>query len=316
MRVFLLLICSCLVSCMLSHEQSHIASYESSETDSFYSCPEEEVKVTAKAIYGKDDRKDWFESPDGIKTQWARATMALIHVSKIKDIGNGFYRISSETHGEKNDLCPEVPFIDQPTPVRCSGFLVFYNDMALTAGHCQKNTWECKNTYFVFDFAKQWENQSEYDIPASNVYKCKEIIAHEKTYQGDFALVRLDRQVKDRSPLEFRRHGTVSLGEKLTLIGHPAGLPSKIAEGFVKEVNPPYEFYASVDASMGNSGSAVINNKTGLLEGLLVSGVKDYKSKGSCQVEYPCEPDGDDCIGELVTPISRVLAKIPQLCLL
>ena len=317
---------------MLYHEESNNFSYEELDTDSFYSCPEigsqkksqtertiskeDETRLTAKAIYGRDDRKDWFESSDQVRHQWAKATTALINNTKIQNIGNGFYRIKSKTHGEKNDLCPEVPFNDQPALALCSGFLAFYNDMVLTAGHCQKNTWECRNTYFVFDFAKKRKNQNEYDIPASNVYKCKEIIIHEKENEGDFTLVRLDRPVKDRSPLKFRRHGSISVGESLTLIGHPAGLPSKITEGLVKEINPPYNFFASIDASKGSSGSVAINNRTGLVEGILVSGARDYKNQGSCNVEYPCDPDSDECTGELITPISRILARIPQLCLL
>lgn len=324
MKILLLLGYLYLTSCM-NYELNEVTHQESLQSDSFYSCPsfgnpkknqEDGPRLTAKAVYGTDDRKDWFESNDKIKHQWARATTALIDSSKIQNLGNGVYRVESKTHGEKNNLCPEVPFRDQPSMALCSGFLAFYNDMVLTAGHCQRNTWDCKNTYFVFDFAKQREGQREYNIPASSIYRCKEIIIHEKEHEGDFTLVRLDRPVMDRNPLKFRRHGSVSVGEDLTLIGHPAGLPSKITEGVVREVNPPYNFFASIDASRGSSGSPVINTRTGLVEGVLVSGAKDYKSQGTCKVEYPCDPDNDQCTGELITPISRVLARIPQLCLL
>ena len=327
MRTFLLLsIYLGLVSCAPSTQEEILTSYYQNSEAEFYACPksgnrkknqretasqDQEERLIAKSIYGTDDRRDWFESSDDIKNQWAKATLALIEKSKIQRNGNGFYRIIAKTYGEEKDLCSDVPFIDQPTLALCSGFLI-HDDLIITAGHCLKNNWECENTYFVFDFAKQQENQDKYEIPASSIYSCGEIITR-KTDWDDFAVIRLDRAVKDRSPLKFRRRGSVSVGEELTLIGHPAGLPSKITEGSVKEVSAS-RFFANIDASSGNSGSPVINTRLGFVEGVLVSGVQDYKKQGSCKVEYSC--DDDDCTGELIIPISRILAQIPQLCIL
>ncbi len=336
MRTFsLLFICLILVSCMPATRQESLFSHQSFDSE-FYSCPgndiqaksqeegkthqEQEGRLVAKSIYGTDDRKDWFESSDDMKNQWARSTLALIRNSnsKIKRIENGYYMITARSHGDRNDLCPGVAFMDQPTPALCSGFLI-YDDLIVTAGHCLRNNQECRSTYFVFDFAKQREDQDEYRIPASSVYTCGEIVTRKKMGWDDFAVIRLDRPVTDRTPLKFRRQGSVSVGDELTLIGHPGGLPSKITEGLVKEVGP--HFFASVDAISGSSGSPVINTRIGWVEGFLVFGNEDYKEMGSqekdlCRVDYVCDLNGDECTGELITPISKVLAQIPQLCLL
>ena len=58
----------------------------------------------------------------------------------------------------------------------------------------------------------------------------------------------------------------------------------------------------------GNSGSAVFNSATGLVEGILVRGEQDYVLKGDCRVSNVCPVDG--CRGEDVTKISNVADKI------
>ena len=69
-----------------------------------------------------------------------------------------------------------------------------------------------------------------------------------KKYQ-DFFEEQLDRKVVGKTPLKFRSQGTVSEGEDLVVIGHPTGLPTKIADGArVKSVSkkPKYSFSSSV----------------------------------------------------------------------
>ena len=61
---------------------------------------------------------------------------------------------------------------------------------------------------------------------------------------------------------------------------------------------------ANLDTYGGNSGSAVFNAKTGLVEGILVRGEQDYVQKGDCRVSNVCPADG--CRGEDVTKILSV----------
>ncbi len=262
-------------------------------------------KVTIKAIYGEDNRLDWFESPGLTKEYWAKATLALIPYGNMT-LKRDEYVINAASYKNTVNLCDGQPFEYQPSAAYCSGFLVS-EDLVVTAGHCVRDQWDCSNTNFVFDFAKTEANQEEYHIPVSSVYSCKEIVASE-TGARDFAVVRLDRPVEDRTPLNVRRQGNVNRGDQVMLIGHPMGLPSKIADGgFVQSVGDKIE--ASVDAFAANSGSVILNSTTGLVEGILVAGEVDFVYKDGCRVEARC---GSNCDGEVITPINQVLSYIPD----
>src|SRR5690606_9114881 len=77
-------------------------------------------------------------------------------------------------------------------------------------------------------------------------------------------------------PLKFRKSGTTGLGAELVIIGHPLGLPLKIADSArVTSVEHNY-FRANLDSYGGNSGSPVINIHTQEVEGILVRGEEDF----------------------------------------
>jgi len=67
-------------------------------------------------------------------------------------------------------------------------------------------------------------------------------------------------------------------------------------------------FTANLDTYGGNSGSAVFNNVTGEIEGVLVRGETDFVRQGNCRISYVCENNG--CRGEDVTKASYVKQKI------
>ncbi len=266
---------------------------------------QESGKVSASAIYGADNRLDWWESPGQTTQYWAKATLALVSSSSLVREGRS-YRLYGPTYKNLVGLCPGQAFSDQPSVGFCSGFLVS-EDLIVTAGHCIQSEYDCRDTRFVFDFAKTKEDQKEYRVDENSIYHCKEIVAHE-TGSNDFAVIRLDRKVEDRTPLNVRRSGALGIGEQVMLIGHPMGLPSKIADGgFVQSSGQ--KIVASVDAFSANSGSALFNSQTGLVEGLLVSGEADFQFHNGCRIEAKC---GDNCEGEVVTPISKILPFIPE----
>lgn len=122
----------------------------------------------------------------------------------------------------------------------------------------------------------------------------------------DFALVRLDRTVNNHTPLKVRLNGSISTGTSVFVIGHPTGLPTKVTTGAkVRSTAPSEHFVTNLDTYGGNSGSAVFNARTGVIEGVLVRGDTDFTYAGSCVVSYQCKDT--DCRGEDVTRISRIL---------
>jgi hypothetical protein len=68
-------------------------------------------------------------------------------------------------------------------------------------------------------------------------------------------------------------------------------------------VNNVY-FRANLDTYGGNSGSAVFDANTGVVEGILVRGENDFVTRGSCRATNYCPANG--CRGEDVTHITNV----------
>jgi len=147
-----------------------------------------------------------------------------------------------------------------------------------------------------------------YRINKKQVYNCKEILARKldkDQTKEDWAIIKLDRKVTDRTPLSFRKSGTVKHSANLTLMGFPNGLPLKIAtNGSVRSNGKPFYFVAEIDAFHMNSGSPVINQETLEVEGILVRGAKDFNSNSSCRALNVCKEGA--CRGEDVSKITKV----------
>jgi V8-like Glu-specific endopeptidase len=194
------------------------------------------------------------------------------------------------------------------TAAMCSGFLVSEN-VLVTAGHCIKNDADCASYKWVFDYKMDHDKQDSMTVPSSSVYGCSKIISRtlDQFSKDDYAVIQLDRKVTDRRPLHFRRSGGINVGDSVVVIGHPSGLPTKIADGAnVRSRNTKF-FVANLDTYGGNSGSAVFNQKTGDVEGILVRGENDYvQSARGCMVSNKCPADG--CRGEDVTYITNIKA--------
>jgi V8-like Glu-specific endopeptidase len=260
-----------------------------------------------KVIYGVDDRLDLYETGDQLYKDLAKSTAAMMSMSNLTDNEDGTYSIKGSSL-ESRGICKSSKFSQQITAARCSGFLVG-KDLFVTAGHCVRTAGDCVNFAWVFDFAVDEADKINFTVAKSSVYKCKEIIEQklDRLTNDDYALIRLDREVTERTPLNFRREGRVEDKKEILVIGHPTGLPSKIAAGaYVRNnVNDVY-FQANLDTFGGNSGSAVFDAENGQVEGILVRGETDYiydRTRG-CRVPKVCTNEG--CRGEDVTRITNI----------
>jgi subtilisin-like proprotein convertase family protein len=278
-------------------------------------CEVEQVPVgqvvkgeSSAVIYGADNRKNLVDVADTELRRVARSTVALMESDDLSDAGSGRTRIRSESYATRNNLCSDEPFREEKLAAFCSGSLVAPN-LVITAGHCITAA-KCASVKFVFDYAVTTRGVTPEDIESSKVYGCAEVVGRELQSNGsDWAVVRLDRAVADREPLRLRRSGEIAAGAELVVIGHPVGLPTKIAGGAkVRSLTPDY-FVANLDTYGGNSGSAVFNAQTLEIEGILVRGETDFVARGSCMVSNRCADDA--CRGEDVTRISKVLAHVP-----
>ncbi len=260
-----------------------------------------------KVIYGDDDRVDVYSSTNSMYVELAESTAAQIPESSVVfQMSDGSYSIEGDTL-ESRGICAVERFSQQMTAARCSGFLVG-EDLLVTAGHCMKSARDCSDNKWVFDY-KQSGYSKGITVPGTSVYSCAEIISQELNSftKNDYALVRLDRKVFDREPLTFRTRGKIRSRTRLVVIGHPTGLPTKIADGAnVRSNSNKYYFSANLDTYGGNSGSAVFSSANGTVEGILVRGETDYvyDSNLGCRVSNRCA--NSECRGEDVTRITAV----------
>ncbi|MGB0454939.1 MAG: trypsin-like serine peptidase, partial [Bacteriovoracaceae bacterium] len=255
-----------------------------------------QANAKQKVIYGDDDRLDLYDVKNSLHVDLSKSTAAMVPPRNLKKLSNGNYQVLSKTL-EDEGLCSDEKFADQPVTAACSGFLVG-DDLLVTAGHCIESATDCSHYKWVFDYAYEDASHNNLDeIEGSNVYSCEKIIERklDSGIGADYALIQLSTKVADRGPLEFRKSGKVADGRPLVVMGHPTGLPLKVADGAIvrSNVNPKY-FIANLDTFGGNSGSAVFDADSGLVEGILVRGEQDYEwdSASKCVRPKQCKDTG------------------------
>lgn len=265
----------------------------------------------SKGIYGGDDRVDFFAAPRGMQAL-SDSVVSLWKADSVEMSGAGGVKLHTMNFGEQFNLCPGERFREQPIGSFCSGALVG-EDLVITAGHCIRNREDCANTRIVFGYAVKKAGQAAATrLPAGEVYGCARILRRSsgvgRGYSSgevigpDFAVIRLDRKVAGHKPLAVNRGAEIGKGAPLFVIGHPVGLPLKVAGGAsVREFAAGGYFIADLDAFGGNSGSPVFNAKTGLIEGVIARGDRDFvTSPAGCTATAYAQSGG----GEAVTKVA------------
>lgn len=263
-----------------------------------------------KVVYGEDDRLDIYEATNSLHLQLAKSTAAMIPNGKLLDTSDPMVKELKGDSLESRGICADAKFADQMTAANCSGFLVG-KDLLVTAGHCIRSQSDCANSQWVFDYNMSHAGDRTENIPTENIYSCEKIIAQDlsRSDNNDYALIKLKREVTDRAPLTVRTEGKVATGTKIVVIGHPTGLPSKISAGddtIVRGNDNSVYFVANLDTFGGNSGSAVFDSETGVVEGILVRGETDYEYDQTNGCRRPKKCGNNECRGEDVTRITNI----------
>jgi len=257
-------------------------------TQSVYSSPDE-----FNVIYGRDNRYEANEYPDRYFREAAQSVAGMVetrslrpdHAGDPENFSTFFKRTAARSYG----VCSDELYAEQNVLPICSGFLVA-PDLLVTAGHCVTPETPCEEFSWVFGFTEGTEN-----FPNEDIYRCKKVLATEleetKYNLKDYAVIQLDRKFKNRKQLKIRRRGHPHFGEILVIIGHPFGIPLKIADGasvktgsLIDQLKTPFQsafqrrdyFIANLDSFVGNSGSPVFNLKEGGVEGILIEGGEDF----------------------------------------
>jgi V8-like Glu-specific endopeptidase len=229
-------------------------------------------------VYGPDSRKDLFEVKHKPYIKWAQSVAAMVPKTAVtfKDKTSVFKGMPLATKLKESynmPLCEGEKFAGQPSLGRCSAFLVAPDTM-VSAGHCFSGK-ECEENYLVFNFVARYESQRDFNGLKQDVYKCKEVLHQTFSDAADYAIIKLDRSVTGVTPLKLAS-SSPSPYSPVILIGHPSGLPMKIADDAIVISSTASSFTASLDSFAGNSGSPVINPLNGEVQGVLVNGQGDY----------------------------------------
>ena len=303
--------------------------------------------VTPASYYGDNDLRDYYQATVAMR-KLSESTVALFAPRGLVRGADGNYTVRQVNLRQRFNLQDGEAFAEQPAAAYCSGVLVG-PDLVLTAGHCfqpDPRGGPCGSVRFLFGYAVGRAGSLPSSFPAEDVYGCKEIVAQQVRDDGtnivcrngsctqgasvgkgaDYALVRLDRAVANRTPLAISRTA-ISAGASVGAIGYPSGMPVKIQEtgATVRTVTRSGYFVADLDTFGGNYGSPVFNMETFRIEGILVRGGVDYvyTAQGStATVNDPRNPNNyepgranvyeqNGGRGEDVTLISEVQALIP-----
>jgi hypothetical protein len=256
-------------------------------------------------VHGVDDRIEVFQSDPA--APWARASRAvavLLAESSLRPASDpSFTKVVSKDLRHAEGLCPGQRFATQPAAGECTAFLVAPR-LVFTAGHCVFVNSSLDKVRVVFGYAVDAKTRDPRQVRTSDVYRVSSVAAFidDDKAQVDFAALWLDREVSGRVPLEIATD--VHLGDALTLIGHPSGIPAKVASGGrVSRFASRSLFQSSVDAFKGNSGSPLFSDRTAHVVGILVRGGPlqfDYATPrgASCQVVNSCRVGLSGCTGE------------------
>ena len=283
-----------------------------------------------KALYGMDERMDFYEvvqkhqqligegAVDPPHPKWEEACQAvgmLVLRTKLTKTASGDFVVDSNTYGPINGLCEDPKkerFWHQPAARALgTGFLIGDN-LVCTASHVVKDWMPVEEVRMIFDYELDTSQvPAVVKVKKENVLEFKKVRARSlplapKEEGEDWAVLELQKTTT-RKPLKLGA-GKPKLNTAVYAIGHPGGLPLKVAPGGLvrEEINPKKCFIASVDATQGNSGSPVFNFDTHLVEGILVRGNDDFVAlvpNGHCQVAVLID---DNYSGEGICSISVI----------
>lgn len=249
------------------------------------------------AIFGQDGRRDFRYIRQCQQLEAADCVAAVFAEGDVRDyLAYPRVRLVTKTYGLVYGLCERERFWGQECGALGTAFLVA-SDLVVTAWHVLHNL--DKKVRFVFGFRVIGDDAGQVDLPSTEVYKLKSVVAQVKIDKGaDWAVVRLDRPVRNHRWASIRRAGTIAPGTKLYALGHPGGLPLKIVEG--ARVRAPSDhaevFVTSLDCNDSMSGAPIFNAEDHVIEGIVTRAPHPFfvpdNGHGGCKVSMVCDEDG------------------------
>lgn len=270
----------------------------------------------SKAIYGEDDRMEAYRLKE-LKNV-VPSIAALLSTDQLTRV-NGRWQLPDKPRLADRRWCSDERFNTQLSLASCTAFLISPNRV-VTSAHCLKKGNDpfaygisCRDMAIVFDFALDEKGEIDRQLDDRQVYGCRSVpYGSDLSSASALAVIELDKSIDDRIPLTVYSGTQVDRDWNLALLGHPSGLPAKVApNGNVVSVESEQVFVSDLDAYQGNSGSPVVvmDDEVPYAVGVLSGGEKDFVFR-STDDPLPCKRsricDDGACRGERVTLLSTL----------
>lgn len=246
--------------------------------------------IEIEELENKPSDIDWYHI--------SKSVAVIIPKSQISQISENEFKIHQMTlNDEIEQLDTRHQFKNQISVGIGTGFLVS-SDKILTAGHLAK---DIKQSIIVFDY--QWDSRNERlrkeIYHKEEIYHVEKIISKCNSKRGDYALIELDKSIKNRSFLvigDFEE----KKGIEIKMISCPDGTPLKLTnKGQIWKKAPREEglsnegfFLHNLDNSGGSSGAPIFDSKTGKVIGIQSGGDENYYERGGLIYQVVGDEDG------------------------
>jgi hypothetical protein len=224
----------------------------------------------AGIVYEVDTRKDIYQldirADQRIRAD-ATGVLLMVPERALTQKGDKFV-LRTKIYGEANVLCGGVKFWKQPSVAvtACSSFLVA-PDIVATAAHCLRLIpWQ--EARYITGFAMTEEGVVPLEFTQAQVYRAVDLLWDSPPESVDGALLRLDRPVAAAQVAVIRLSDSVPKGAWVHTLGFGMGLPMKQSWGAEAGAADRKAFSADLTAFSGNSGGAVYNSNSYLVEGI------------------------------------------------
>jgi len=268
-------------------------------------------------VYNQDDRipaKDVNINIEQIQSL-SSGIAALVLTDEVTFHGDkaSIYTLDEK---ETNDICTEEKYSSFPAMSMCTAFLIS-DKLLVTAGHCITND-NCidKDFSFVFNYNHQSVQNEALEFNSSDIYTCKKVVARKKDDKNhlDYAIVELDKKVKNRTILKFAKTNP-KLDDSIFMLGHPYGLPLIYTDNAQIHRTEENRFITNLDAFGGNSGSPVLN-QNGNVIGVLIEGSQDFiwDKQNRCNHVHYCNgiDPNNKCEGEGVLKKDIIIKALKE----